>query len=119
MNQQEILEKHYEDLDNRERLEHQDVLLSIGVLLKSPEGLKLFKYLFKSLEVTCVPEQGLEPNALHEYLGFLRAGNSIYKLVCEADPEIAGSILSRLERDRYERLHEEYRLEADSRTDDE
>lgn len=101
-----------EEEARRENLEHRDVLLSIGVLLKQKEGQELFKYLFKNLEVTCTPE-GLEGNALYEYLGLLKAGNSIYKLVCEADPEIAANILSKIERERYERLYEEHRLYND------
>ena len=50
---------------------------------------------------------------LHEYLGHLRAGNSIYKLACEADSEIAASLLSKLERERYEHILEQYRIESE------
>jgi hypothetical protein len=106
-----VLQKFYEDRERREALEHRDVLLAIGVILKSKEGLQLFKYLFKSLEVTCAPDPGMEGNLLHEYLGHLRAGNSIYKLVCEADSEIGGEILSKLERERYNDITEHYRAE--------
>lgn len=110
MDQTEKIIRYQNEEENREHLEHRDVVLAIGVLLKSKDGCQLFKYLFKTLEIACVPEQGLKGEDLHEYLGHLRAGNSIYKLVCEADPEIAGSILSKIERDRYERLHREHEL---------
>lgn len=99
--------------DRKERqiaLEHRDVLLAMAALLKTPEGLQLFKYLFKSLEIATVPEQGLQGVELHDYLGFLRAGNSIYKLACEADFEVAASLLSKLERERYDGLIEQHRI---------
>ena len=101
----------YAQLENREVLEHRDVLLAIGVILKTKEGLDLFTYLFKNLDVACLPEQNLEGNMLHDNLGFLRAGNSIYKLVCEADSTIAASILSKLERKKYDRLLELHNFE--------
>lgn len=96
-------------LEREEQLEHRDVLLAMGALLKTNPGIQLFKYLFKTLDVIELPYQGLEGIELHDRLGFLRAGNQIYKLVCEADPEVSANILSQLERDRYERLHEQYR----------
>lgn len=108
-------EIYLEEKDRKEALEHRDVLLALGVILKQKEGQNLFKYLFKSLEVTCAPEPYLKDEVLHEYLGHMRAGNSIYKLVCEADCEIAASILSKLERERYDDITEQYRIE---RTED-
>lgn len=98
-------------IDRQEALEHRDTLLAINSILREPHGEKFFKYLFKNLEVGNLPDQGLEDNRLHESLGFLRAGNSIYKLVCESDPEIAGNILSKIERERYERIAERSRIE--------
>ncbi len=96
--------------EHQEHLEHRDVLLAIGVLLKQKEGRQFFKYLFKNLEVAGVPDEGLEGNLLHNYLGFLRAGNSIYKLVCEADFEEAASLLSKIEREKYDDLCEQHRI---------
>lgn len=95
--------------EHQEQLEHRDVLLAIGVLLKQKEGRQFFKYLFKNLDVACTPEEGLEGTMLHNYLGFLRAGNSIYKLVCEADFEEAALLLSKIEREKYEDLIEQHR----------
>lgn len=97
----------------QEQIEHRDVLLAIGVLLKMKEGKQIFSYLFKNIDVCCVPEEGLEGNMLHEYLGFLRAGNSIYKLVCEADYEEAGNILSEIERKKYDDLIKQHKLSSE------
>jgi hypothetical protein len=107
------IEKYNERKEREEQLEHRDVLLAIASILKSKEGRQLFKYLFKTLDVTGLPEPGMEAQSLHEYLGFLRAGNSIYKLVCEADSEIAANILSKISRENYDDLIEQYRLEHD------
>jgi hypothetical protein len=100
-----------EEKQRKEHIEHQDVLLAIGALLKTKEGLQLFKYLFKNLEVATLPEQGLQSEVLHEFLGFLRAGNSIYKLACEADAEVAASLLAKIEKEKYDDLREQYRIE--------
>lgn len=106
----ETLEEYHRNKEHQEMLEHRDVLLAIGALLKTKEGKDLFRYLFKNLDVSCVPEEGMEGNVLHNYLGFLRAGNSIYKLVCEADFEEAALLLSQIERKKYDDLIEQHRI---------
>ena len=108
---EELLIKKEQERIRQETLEHRDVLLAISSILKTKEGLQLFLYLFKNLDVTCVPERGMSEKDLHEYLGFLRAGNSVYKLACEADSETAASLLAKLERQRYEVLYEQHRIE--------
>jgi hypothetical protein len=112
----EKLVEYHNNLERQEALEHRDVLLAIAAIIKQPEGLKLFRYLFKYFNVAELPDQSMTGNLLHEYLGFLRAGNSIYKLVCEADAMIAASVLSKLEREKYDRLNEQYRLEQELNT---
>jgi hypothetical protein len=112
------IKKYQERIARQEMLEHRDILLAINVILKQKEGLQLFEYLFKHLDVTMVPERGLQENDLHEYLGFLRAGNSIYKLACEADSEIAASIIAKMERKRYADIYEQYRIENGLNNDD-
>lgn len=109
----ESIQDYNERLERQSELEHRDVLLSIAAILKTKEGLQFFKYLFKHLEVATVPDQGMEGNALHDFLGFLRAGNSIYKLVCEADFKTAADLLAKLEREKYERLVEQHRIYSD------
>lgn len=104
MNSEEEI-KQIQEEERLEYLEHRDVLLAIGVILAQKEGQVLFRYLFKTLEVMCDPIPGLEGNPLHEYLGFMKSGNAIYKLVCEADPMMAATILSKLERERYDKLY--------------
>lgn len=104
----ESIEEFYLEEERKEYIEHKDALLAIRELLKSKEGVELFRYLFKSLEVATVPEMGMDDRNLHDYLGFLRAGNSIYKLACEANAEVAASILTKLEREKYDRKNREH-----------
>ena len=104
------LEKYEEEKDRKERIEHRDVLLAIGSILQTKEGQQLFEYLFKHLEVATLPDQTSDGKLLFEHLGFLRAGNSVYQLVCEADSEKAASILAKIERKRYEDLYEQHRI---------
>ena len=104
------LEQYYIDQELQDQLEHQNVLLALGVILKQKEGLQLFSYLFKNLDVACVPPQEMEGKDLHEYLGHLRAGNSIYKLACEADYSIAATITAQIERQKYDNKLTEYRI---------
>ena len=104
------LDQHYIDKELRDQVEHQNVLLAIADILKTKSGLDLFKYLFKSLDVAQVPPVGMDGTELHEYLGHLRAGNSIYKLASEADYNITGTLTAQIERQKYDDLITEYRL---------
>lgn len=84
-----------------ERLEHQQMLDDVRAILKSKPGRNFVKYLFKNLDVGESVEFGLTGDILMDRLGFLRAGNSIYKIITEADAELGCSILAQLERERY------------------
>ena len=97
--------------NRKEMLEHQNVLLAISAILKTDNGQKLFKYLFKTLDVFEVPAVEMEGKILYEYLGHLRAGNSIYKLASEASSEAAAAIMAKIEREKYEDKYEQFRIE--------
>lgn len=106
IDKQELTEEQLQEI--QERIEHQDVLLALGAIMKTKQGFQIIKYLYKHLDVMCTPEYGMEGNILFEYLGHLRAGNSIFKLASEADPEISASILAQLEREKYEYINKQY-----------
>jgi hypothetical protein len=93
--------------DIKEAIEHRDVLLAIRAILSTSSGKLFFKYLFKHFEVSELPEIGLDEQFLRDKLGFLRAGNSIFKLVAEANAEVAGALLAENEKDRYARIYAE------------
>lgn len=102
MNMDERLQQYQDELDQKEINEHVEAVLAVNSILQTEEGRKLFLYLYKSFGVGEINPDGLEGAALHEYLGFLKSGNSIFKLASEAHPEIAASLLSTLERKRYD-----------------
>jgi len=84
----------------KERLEHRDVLLDIQALLATKSGKNFVKYLFKNFEVLEAPPLGLTGEFLADKLGFLRAGNSIYKIIAEASPEIVGVLIAQIEKEK-------------------
>lgn len=90
----------------KEAVEHQEVLDSIKGILKTGDGRKFLKYLFKSFDLLVLPELGLEGNFLMERLGHLRAGNSIFKIAAEADAETTAAILAQLEKDRQDEIYQ-------------
>lgn len=100
------------DEEIREAIEHRDVLLDIRALLGTPSGKNFIKYLFKNLGASEMPEMGLTGEILMDKLGFLRAGNSIFKLVSEANATEAGKLLALIERDRHARLYNERNEDA-------
>ena len=110
--ERELQVKEYlKHLEHQEMIEHRDVLLAISAVMQTKEGKELFAYLFKNFEVGTMPPQHLDGKELFECLGFLRAGNSLFKLVSEANSEGAASLLAKLERKRYEQTYEQYRIE--------
>lgn len=89
-------------------LKHRDVILNIRAILATKSGMEFFKYLFEVFGVTDLPELGLEGQLLFEQLGFLRAGKSIFKLVAEADFAIAGQLLAKTEKEKYDDIYKEF-----------
>lgn len=89
----------------KEAIEHRDVVLDLRAVLGTPAGMRFIKYLFKSFDVAQMPELGLEGMALFERLGFLRAGNSIFKIASEASFEHSAKLLAEIEKERYEILY--------------
>lgn len=93
-----------------EAIEHRDMLLDVRAILATTSGRNFFKYLFEHFEVTQLPDLGLEGNLLMEKLGFLRAGNAIFKLVAEANAEMAATLLAQNEKDRYAKLYSDAQI---------
>lgn len=93
------------DEEMKERVEHRDALLDINAILMTDAGLRFFRYLFKNLDVGEVPELGLEGNFLHEKIGALRVGHSLFKLTSEANFEKAAKLLAQVEKEKYEKLY--------------
>jgi uracil phosphoribosyltransferase len=84
----------------QEALDHENILKSIRVVLNRPEGRQFIKYLFKTFNALDFPPVGMNDRDLLEFMSFLRAGNSIFKIVLEASPELTGGIISEIEKER-------------------
>jgi hypothetical protein len=97
----------------KERQEHQQCLEDIRAILSSKAGRSFAKYLLKNLDVGELPEMGLSDGLLADRLGFLRAGNSIYKLMSEADHYTVGIILSEIEKEKLDEKLKSY-LQSDT-----
>jgi hypothetical protein len=96
----------------RAACEHRDALIDIRWLQATAHGRRLFKYLLKSLDAAQVPEMHLEGQRLFERIGFLRAGNSIFKLTAEANPKLAGELIAEIEKERYDELYGEQDIDG-------
>jgi hypothetical protein len=106
------IEKFEQRLELKERMEERDALMAIASMMGTKEGRDLFRYLFKTLEITTLPDMSMKGEILHDKLGFLRAGNSIYKLACQAASNATASIAADIEREKYDNALERYRIEA-------
>lgn len=73
-------------------------------------GREFFKYLFNNFEVGELPDIGLPNDFLRDRMGFLRAGVSIFKLVAEANAEMAGTMLAEVEKKRYAALYKDAQI---------
>ncbi|MGL4559103.1 MAG: hypothetical protein ACRCV5_16500 [Afipia sp.] len=87
-----------------EMREHADVIRAVHGIMQTRDGRNFLRYVFKNLEVAELPAIGMTGELLADKLGFLRAGNSIYKLAMQADSAIAAEILAQVEKDRYDEL---------------
>ena len=85
----------------KEQVKHHAVLQDIQAVLATKSGKNFIKYLFENLEVCELPPLGLSGDLLMDKLGCLRAGNAILKIVMEANPDVTGSILAQMERERH------------------
>lgn len=88
----------------KERAEHRDTLVNIQAVLSTKPGKDFVKYLFKNFDVGEVPEIGLVGDLLMDKIGSMRAGNALFKIVSEANFEIAGQLLAQIEKEKYEEI---------------
>lgn len=95
------------DDERKEALEHRDAILDVRAILATSSGKRFLKYLFKHQEVAQLPDLGLEGSFLHDRLGSLRPGRLLFELVCEANAELAGTLLAEIEKERYAELYKQ------------
>jgi len=109
-------EQFFANQELKERVEHREALIAINSFIQTEQGKKFFYYLLKNFNVLDTPDEDLEDKKLYEALGFWKAGNSIFKLMCEANAEEAALLLAKKERDNYEYKRQLYELNTSTST---
>lgn len=99
-----------EEEERKAAIEHRDMLLDLRFILGTEAGQRFFKYLFRNFDVAQMPEQGLEGITLHERMGFMRAGNALFKIASEANFEVAANILAHIEKERYDQIYADSKI---------
>ena len=98
-----------------EAKEHRDMLLNLRAILETKTGRGFFHYLFKHLEVGGLPPLGWKDEILHDKLGSLRAGQALFEITAEANPQVASLILAEVVKENHERTERERQRDADRR----
>lgn len=97
-----MTEETIKQLELKEAVKEQQAIKDIRSIITTQTGRSFLKYLLVTLDFGKMPEPGLPDNLLHDYMGFLRAGNSVFKLIAAADPSLAGQIIAQIEKERNE-----------------
>lgn len=97
--------------ERREALEHRDVLLHLRQIMKTDSGKFFMKYLFKNYGVSELPPLGLDGPMLHDRIGSLRAGQAMFALASEADPETAANLLAQTVKEKNAELYNEAQIQ--------
>lgn len=95
--------KFYEAQENRDAIEQRDAQLNLKAILATTPGKSFIRFLIKNFDVGELPERGVEGSELYETIGFLRAGQSVFQMVSQANKKIAGEILADIQGDKYEK----------------
>mgnify|MGYP000541178932 CR=1 FL=1 len=97
--------------EHRAAVEHTAVINALQNILATKDGKVFAKYIMKVFDINEPPAIGMAGEMLQNHLGFLRAGNSVYKLFCQANIAIAGEIIAQIEKEKYEEAIFEARTE--------
>ena len=82
--------------------EHEQMLQDLCTVLNTPPGQNFVKYLIKSFGVGELPGINIPDKLRDEYIGFLRAGQSVFEIVSQADTIKAGLILAQIQKEKYD-----------------
>lgn len=85
-----------------EMKEHETMLLDLSHIMATPQGQNFVKYMFKHFGVGELPAINIPDKLRDEYIGFLRAGQSIFEVVSQADSNRAGLILAQIKKEQYD-----------------
>lgn len=85
------------DRDAEEKIKHRVLIQHINALLTTVSGREFIKYLFLNFGVGELPAPLTTGERLIEEVAFHRCGLSIFKVISEANPYMAGTMLAELE----------------------
>ena len=85
---------------SKEIRSHESFILDLGLVLSTPQGQSVFKYMLKELEFGELPAVNIPPNLRDEYIGFLRAGQLVFEYLSQADNIKAGLILAQIQKEK-------------------
>ena len=90
------MSEHY----SKEDQEHEELLGHIRTVLSTRSGVAFAKYLLKSFDFGEQPHIMCRGEDLLDRVSFLRAGNSIYKILMQANADLTGQIVSTIEKEK-------------------
>lgn len=76
--------------------EHETMLIDLSHVMGTAQGRGVLKYLIKHFGVGDLPAPGLPEDIAKEYIGWLRAGQSIFEIAAQADSAKASMILAEI-----------------------
>lgn len=85
-----------QNLIPREQAEYLQVLKDLRVVLGSPEGRSVMRYLIKAYGVAEKPQIFPDDKQTYKYMGVQEAGVGIFELITAADPTISADLLARV-----------------------
>ena len=96
----------YQPFNPYKQSEHSDrrtqiALIHLNTILASQSGREFLKYLIYSFDVGTVPPIGLPEELTRDWMGFSRAGRSIFELISQADNVQAGLMLAEVIKEKY------------------
>lgn len=94
-----MADKNHQDVDP-ELAKHRALMNDINALLATVSGRNFVKYLFESFGVGELPQPFTKAEELIERVAFLRTGQSIYKLIANANPLMAATIMAEIEKEK-------------------
>ena len=80
--------------------EYESMIQDLGLVLSTPQGQSVIKYLLKNLDFGELPATNIPSNLRDEYIGFLRGGQILFEMVSQADTIKAGLILAQIQKEK-------------------
>lgn len=77
------------------------MLANLKIILSRPEGKAFMKYLLKHFGVGEYPPAAMDEAILRDFMGFSRAGQSIFSIAAQADQLTTGILMAEIQKEKY------------------